>query len=31
LLDRFGLFRDETNVAELSELGVLFLLFEQGL
>ena len=31
LLDRFGLFRDEANVAELSELGVLFLLFEQGL
>ena len=31
VLDRFHLFRDETNVAELSELGVLFLLFEQGL
>jgi Kef-type K+ transport system membrane component KefB/voltage-gated potassium channel Kch len=31
VLDKFGLFRDEGNVAELSELGVLFLLFEQGL
>lgn len=31
VLDRLGLFRDEASVAELSELGVLFLLFEQGL
>lgn len=30
-LDYFGLFREEENVAELAELGVLFLLFEQGL
>ena len=31
VLDRLHLFRDEANVAQLSELGVLFLLFEQGL
>lgn len=31
LCDRFGLFHDEENVAQLAELGVLFLLFEQGL
>lgn len=31
LCDQFGLFHDEDNVAKLAELGVLFLLFEQGL
>ena len=31
VLDRFGLFRDEGTVSQLAELGVLFLLFEQGL
>ena len=31
LCDQFGLFHDEDNVAKLAELGVLVLLFEQGL
>ena len=30
VLDRLGLFRAEENVAQLAELGVLFLLFEQA-